>query len=529
MEHKDPRQTVAWGLLREHARAVSAAHLRDWLSDGARRYAQFAVSEGELIADFTRARATPETLTLLSQLAEEMQLDAGVAALFGGELVNNTEGRAALHTSLRAIGAQGPIVAGMDVGRAVSNAQAKYLQFAESVRDGSRTGYSGKPFKTVINLGIGGSDLGPRFISAALGATGTATSQDCPTVHFVAGLDGQELRAALVDADPASTLFIVCSKTFTTLETMANAKAARSWLTRSVSPADVPLHFAAVSVNAGAMDAFGVADDARFPLWDWVGGRYSVWSPVGVAAAIAIGADAYRELLHGASIMDEHFRSRPVISNMPALHGLLAVWQQNFLGLDQHVVLPYDQRLTTLPDYLQQLWMESLGKSVRCDGAAVEYATGASLWGDNGSSAQHSFAQWLHQGSAMASVDYLGTAIGPHPGDADVHLQSLSNMLAQAEVLARGHEVAGHKGHPGNRPSTLLLLKELTPRNLGMLLALYEHSVYVQSVIWGINAFDQFGVERGKQIAGDYAALMAQQDESQLPPVARQILNWRKM
>jgi len=526
----DPRQTTAWGMLEEHARDLSVTHLRDLLSASAERFEAFAVADEALLADFSRARATPETLELLARLADELQLPARIAALFAGEYVNNTEHRAALHTSLRAGEAGGPEIDGLNIAQLVEEARSKMLAFADSVRDGTRTGHSGKPFRTVVNIGIGGSDLGPRFVTAAL----SNADGDGPAVRFVAGLDGQELRAALQNAEPDTTLFIVCSKTFTTLETMTNARAAHAWLKASMPAAAIAGHFAAVSVNAAAMDRFGVNDDARFPMWDWVGGRYSVWSPVGLAAAIAVGTIPYRELLQGAAAMDEHFRQRPITQNIPVLHGLLAIWHQNFLGMDQHVVLPYDQRLTTLPDYLQQLWMESLGKSVRRDGATADYPTGSSLWGNNGCSAQHSFAQWLHQGASAASVDYVGTAVGLHAADDDAHLQSLSNMLAQADVLARGYQtdatrdpLASHRAHPGNRPSAVLLLESLTPRSLGMLLALYEHSVYVQSVILGVNPFDQFGVERGKQIAGDYAALLEQQDYSRLPPIARQLLSWR--
>jgi glucose-6-phosphate isomerase len=293
-------------------------------------------------------------------------------------------------------------------------------------------------------------------------------------------------------------------------------------------------HFAAVSVNTAAMDDFGVAEDARFAMWDWVGGRYSVWSPVGLSAAIALGSDAFQGLLDGGRALDEHLRSAPLADNLPVQMALMAVWHQNFLGLDQHVVLPYDQRLAALPDYLQQLWMESLGKSVRRDGAAVDYATGASLWGSVGSSAQHSFAQWLHQGTARALVDYIGTAAGPPEVAGDGHLQSLANMIAQAEVLARGRSAAdtddpleAHRVHPGNRPSVLLLLKRLTPRTLGMLLAAYEHSVYLQSIIWGINAFDQYGVEQGKLVARAYAKRLVAGERDKLPGIAGQILDWQ--
>ncbi len=524
----DPRQTAAWSMLEKHAQQFASIHLSDLLDGQENRYCALSVEAGELFADFSRCRADEKTLPLLVSLAEELHLSRRISELFEGSRVNTTEQRAALHTSLRAAEKTGPVFEGDNIAELVSSEQAVFLDFADSVRNGTRTGYSGKAFSRVINIGIGGSDLGPRFVSAALGSHALGGSG--PEVRFVAGLDGMELQEALSGADPEATLVIVCSKTFTTLETLSNARAARLWLLKSLPDEQVPGHFAAVSVNHAAMDEFGIADDARFSMWDWVGGRFSLWSPVGLSAAISVGKAAYLKLLEGAAAMDAHFRAKPFDRNIPVLHGLLSIWQQNFLGLDQHVVLPYDQRLARLPDYLQQLWMESLGKSVRHDGAAAEYLTGSSLWGNTGSSAQHSFSQWLHQGSARARVDYIGTANGPVETDPAMHLQSLSNMLAQAEVLARGTASSEpHRLHPGNRPSTVLLMRSLTPSALGSLIAMYEHSVYVQSVIWGINAFDQYGVEQGKAVASDYASRLEQKCLDDLPPVAEKIRSWRRL
>jgi len=521
----DPQQTTAWGMLEKHAQQLAARHLRDVVDDPARS-AALSFECADIFVDFSRMQIDESTAALLVQLAQEQGLANAIGQLFSGGLINNTEGRAALHTSLRATDAAGPQVDGIDVAAAVSTELQAFLDYAEAVRTGQCTGSSGQPFTTIINIGIGGSDLGPRFIATALGSDG-------PTVKFVAGMDGIELRTALADADPESTLFVVCSKTFTTLETISNAKAARSWLEAALGRAAVPQHFAAVSVNAAAMDEFGIGDNARFAMWDWVGGRYSVWSPVGLSLAVAIGAKCFRELLSGARDMDEHFRHAPMAANIPVLHGLLAVWQQNFLGCDQHIVLPYDERIAALPNYLQQLWMESLGKGVRRDGAVADYPTGSSLWGSGGSCAQHSFAQWLHQGAAHAVVDYIGTANGPDERDSAAHLQSLSNMLAQADVLAKGSETAAegelraHKMHPGNRPSTIVLLRSLTPAALGALLALYEHSVFVQSTIWGVNPFDQYGVEQGKAVAREYADALADTSRVRLSGTAQRILEWR--
>jgi len=515
----DPNRSATWGKLKQHVGEIAQHSLSELLADDARN-AALMVEAGDVCADFSRMHATPATLDLLTALADERDLATQIEALFQGETVNNTEGRAALHTALRDPKADAD----------VSGELQRFLDYADAVRSGALTGSSGAAFRTIVNIGIGGSDLGPRFVTAALRETG---GSDAPDVRFVAGLDGIELRRALSDADPASTLFIVCSKTFTTLETLTNARAARDWLAGALGEASVTAHFAAVSVNASAMDEFGVGAEARFVMWDWVGGRYSVWSPVGLSLAIAIGAANFRELLAGAHAMDTHFRRAPLQENIPVLHGLLSVWQQNFIGLDQHLVLPYDERLRLLPEYLQQLWMESLGKSVRKDGTPVDYPTGASLWGSAGSASQHSFAQWLHQGTAKTVVDYVGTANGMSGDDADAHLQSLANMLAQVEVLARGsaadsgaEELRAHRAHPGNRPSTILLLRELTPAALGMLLAIYEHSVYVQSVIWGINPFDQYGVEQGKAVARERAAEL-EGDPASLSGLARRIRDWR--
>ncbi|MEE4184897.1 MAG: glucose-6-phosphate isomerase, partial [Gammaproteobacteria bacterium] len=352
----DPSTTPAWTALREHAQHLSSVSLEQLLDGDHDRYSQLSIGVGDqLVADFSRCRVDVTALDLLQQLVTDRHVPDSIERLFAGELVNSTERRAALHTSLRAATAEGPVVAGQDIGAEVRAELERVLDFADAVRSGSRGGHSGERFTRVINIGIGGSDLGPRFVSGAL-ASGAGNA--VPDVRYVAGLDGIELAAALADADPHTTLFIVCSKTFGTLETLTNARAARQWLRASLSAEQAVQHFAAVSVNAAAMDDFGVADDARFTLWDWVGGRYSVWSPVGLAAAIALGSDAFQEFLAGGRAMDEHFRSTPPARNLPMLMALMTVWHQNFLGLDQHVVLPYDQRLAGLPDYLQQLWME---------------------------------------------------------------------------------------------------------------------------------------------------------------------------
>jgi glucose-6-phosphate isomerase len=537
----NPRETSAWPALEKHASEIRSVSLSTLL-DQADREQIFSASFDELWLDYSRCHADRRTLELLLGLAREVDLAGSVDALFAGEKVNKSENRPALHTELRASVSSGVEIDGSSVHDMVMAERQRFFQFADTVRSGERTGFDGARIRRVINVGIGGSDLGPRMISHALAEPSAPLD-----VLYVAGLDGIELSRALEGADPASTLFIVCSKTFTTLETRTNADAARAWLLGRLPEEALATNFAAVSANDAALDEFGIVADARFRMWDWVGGRYSVWSAIGLAAAMTTGSKIFLELLEGAAAMDQHFRTAPYESNLPVVSALLGIWAQNFMGANQKVVLPYDQRLELLPDYLQQLVMESEGKSVRQDGSVVDYSTGASLWGGSGSNAQHSFAQWLHQGSGDAHVDYIGTVNGWSDATEGAHLQALGNMIAQAEVLARGQNeadlrsmlaqeamdadeidrLAAQKAHAGGRAATILLLRELSARNLGMLLAFYEHQVYTQAVIWGINPFDQWGVELGKQRAREYSGYLLAGDMDKLPAAGRQILVWK--
>lgn len=523
-----PLEGKVWRQLQAHAQHVSSLHLNNLLTDDA-RFAACSISLDGLFADFSRCRVTTDTLRMLRALAAESGVANAIESLFNGARVNRSEDRAALHTSLRASKASGPQLDGTNIAALVDEERERFLAFADAIRCGDRCSSVGEAFRTVINIGIGGSDLGPRFVADAL-----SDASEGPAVYFVAGLDGIELQRALRHADPATTLVIVCSKTFTTQETMSNARAAQVWLRSALGDKGLNAHFAAVSANDEAMTDFGIAADARFAMWDWVGGRYSVWSAVGLSAAIAIGSDRFRELLRGANRMDRHFRTAPLEQNLPVMLALITVWQQNFLGDDQHVVLPYDQRLAGLPVYLQQLWMESLGKGVSSDGAVLNYVTGSALWGASGSHAQHSFAQWLHQGAARAVTVYIGVVEGIKSVSPEIRQASLANMLAQADSLAGGCTIASlegaeqqaHKVHPGNRPSVVLLLRRLDPATLGALLAVYEHSVYVQAVIWGINPFDQWGVEFGKQVARQYEAALKSGTSAKLPVAGQQVIKW---
>jgi glucose-6-phosphate isomerase len=532
-------------MLSDHAEKNVELKLSDLLDSDSSRYSRFSLELENLVVDFSRCLATDETLDLLVKLAEQRQLRNNINDLYSGALLNRSEGRAALHTALRGA-ASTDIETTTDV-ESVTNLVAEqldlFLNFADAIRAGERLGHTGRQFTRVINIGIGGSDLGPRLVADAL-----ANHSEPVAVHYVAGIDGIELEDALCGADPETTLFIICSKTFTTLETRINADAARQWLLNSLPDESVAAHFAAISVNDAAMDEFGVAEDARFRIWDWVGGRFSLWSAIGLSAAIAIGSKSFRRLLEGAAVMDEHFKTAPLRQNIPAMLGLLAIWQQNFLGVSSHVVLPYDQRLSLLPDYLQQLFMESLGKGVRLDGAPVSCTTGCAVWGGVGSNSQHSFAQLLHQGTAGIQVDYIGTVNGPSMSISGGHLEGMANLIAQAESLARGQteaevtealiesgcsnteveELLPHKLHHGNRPSNIILLRQLDPAGLGMLLAMYEHQVFVEATIWGINPFDQWGVELGKARAIKFSKLLAEGASESLPGVGVQFLRWSK-
>lgn len=535
----DATGTPEWAALRARARELRKQPLGK-LVDEPGRYQRLACSAAGLLLDLTRQRLCADTVDLLLALAERCGFAAWREALFSGAPVNNTEDRAALHMALRAGADASYAAAGEAVMPAVLAERERMLGLAADIRAGRRLGYDGQPFSDVVNIGIGGSDLGAVMATAALREPGS----DGPRLHFVSNVDGLQFAELAGSLDPARTLFVVCSKSFTTLETRLNAEAARRWLLQSAPESAVARHFVAVSVNEAAMDAFGIAPELRLHVWDWVGGRFSLWSSVGLAIAIAVGPAAFRELLAGAAAMDEHFRRAEAGLNLPLLLGLVAVWNRNFLGLNDHAVLPYCSRLHRLPAFLQQLEMESLGKHVSRDGRPLKIATGPVIWGEPGSNAQHSFFQLLHQGSCASSLDFIAPALPPAGGE-DAHLHNLANMLAQAEAFARGvseadalesllsaglpeaeaRRLAPHKEHRGGRPSSLILLPRLDARHLGALIALYEHKVFVQGVIWGINPFDQWGVELGKLMAREVYTALARGDGEQLPPVGRELLH----
>jgi glucose-6-phosphate isomerase len=534
---------AAWRAVSARAVELRAVSLRA-LRDGDPARAQLLSREAcGFFLDFTRQRIDADALRLLTNLGDACGLRAAIDAMWSGQVINGTEGRAVLHTALRAPAATGATPGGAAIGREVLAERERMLQFVDAVRSGGVTGSTGARFTTVINIGIGGSDLGPAMAVEALHPlTGGA-----PRVKFVSNVDGTDLANALEEADPAGTLFIVASKTFTTQETLANARTARAWLAGRLGEAAVPAHFAAVSTNAKAMDTFGINAGYRFVMWDWVGGRYSMWSSIGVSLAVAIGREAFLEFLAGGHAMDEHFRAAPWDGNLPVLMALLGVWNINGLGLPSLAVLPYDGRLRRFPAYLQQLDMESNGKSVDVAGNPLTRDTAPVIWGEPGSNAQHSFFQMLHQGTPRAALDFLLPALSSAGNQAQAEL-AIGNCLAQADALAYGYSqqqaaaelaarnvaperielLARHKVHAGNRPVSILAFRRLDARTLGSLIALYEHKVFTQSVLWGINAFDQWGVELGKKMCEEMLPLIGRPDAAPatLKPLLQRLRNW---
>jgi glucose-6-phosphate isomerase len=499
-----------WQALAAHAAACRDTHLRDLFAADPGRGERMVLDACGLHVDYAKQRVTGDTLGLLVQLAEACGLRERIAAMFAGEKINTTEHRAVLHVALRAPRDQKMFCDGRDVVPDVHDVLARMAVFCRQVRDGSWKGHTGKPIRAVVNVGIGGSDLGPVMAYEAL----QHHADRRLSFRFVSNVDGTDFVEATRDLDPAETLFVVASKTFTTLETMANATSAREWLlARLGDPAAVARHFVAVSTNAAEVSAFGIDTANMFGFWDWVGGRYSMDSAIGLSTMLAIGPELFGEMLAGFHAMDQHFRTAEFAANLPVLHGLLAVWNTSFLGGHTIAVLPYDQYLNRFPAYLQQLTMESNGKRVTLDGMAIDdYETSPIYWGEPGTNGQHSFYQLIHQGTRLIPCDFIGFArscnrLGRH------HDLLMSNVFAQAEALAFGKTAAEvraegvpeslvpHKTFPGNRPSTTILADRLTPRVLGSLVALYEHSVFVQGCIWDINPFDQWGVELGKVLA----------------------------
>jgi glucose-6-phosphate isomerase len=517
LNQQDPTQTQAWRKLEAHFEQTRELHLKQLFADDPERFDRFSIQFEDMLVDYSKNRMTEKTLELLLQLAKECQLEDAIEQMFTGAPINETEGRAVLHVALRNRTNLPVMVEGKDVMPEVNEVLERMEAFAGQMVKGERLGYTGKPLRTIVNIGIGGSDLGAVMVTEALKPYWQPGMQ----VHFVSNVDGTHMAETLKQCDPETTLFMIASKTFTTQETMTNARTARSWFLKAAGKEEeVAKHFVAISTNEAGVTDFGIAPENMFGFWDWVGGRYSLTSAIGLPIACTIGFDHFRQLLEGFHAMDLHFRETKLENNLPVLLGLIGIWYNNFFGAESEAILPYDQYLHRFPAYFQQGNMESNGKYVGRDGKAVNYETGPIIWGEPGTNGQHAFYQLIHQGTKLIPCDFIAPAVSHNPLG-DHHSKLLSNFFAQTEALMMGKtetevraelEASGKsedeikallpfKVFEGNRPTNSILIRKLTPRSLGSLIALYEHKIFTQGVIWNIFSFDQWGVELGKQLA----------------------------
>jgi glucose-6-phosphate isomerase len=514
-----PDRAQAWAALAGHHTDIADVPIRDWFTRDPQRFERYSLEAAGLFLDYSKNRLDDRALELLTELARASGLERRRAAMFGGERINTTENRAALHVALRDRSQHSPAAAGQYVLAEVREVRDRAYAFCRRVRLGEWRGYTGKPITDIVNIGIGGSDLGPRMACEAL----KAFAHPRLTMHFVANIDGAALSETLVKIDPETTLFIVASKTFTTIETLTNARSARAWLlSAGALESEIAKHFVAVSTNAKEVAAFGIDTANMFGFWDWVGGRYSMWSAIGLPIMLSIGPENFDKLLDGAHAMDAHFRTAPLEANMPVLLALIGIWYRNFSGAASLAVLPYSEHLHRLPAYLQQLDMESNGKSTTREGHAVRHATGPIVWGEPGTNGQHAFFQLLHQGTDLVPIDFIAP-VEPTHSLPHHHRLLLANCLAQSSALMRGktadevraelartgvaaaeiERLVAHRTFSGNRPSNTILMNRLDPAALGALIALYEHKVFVQGTVWNVNSFDQWGVELGKVVANE--------------------------
>ncbi len=510
LKNSNPTQTNAWKALQKHFAEVKDRHTLSLFEKDAARADKFSIQWHDFYVDYSKNRIDEQTLKLLVNLAEECGLKDAIGKYFGGDLINNTEKRAVLHTALRAPENSVVNVDGKNVMPEVAAVKHKMKQFSEEVIAGKRKGFTGKAFTDVVNIGIGGSDLGPAMVTEAL-----KFYKNHLNVHFISNVDGDHVLETIKHLNPETTLIVIVSKTFTTLETLSNALTVKEWFLKAGSEKDIAKHFVAVSTNLQEIDKFGIDPDNVFPMWDWVGGRFSLWSAVGLSIALSVGYDNFEKLLKGAHAMDEHFRTAPFEKNIPVVLALLSVWYNNFYGAESQAIIPYTQYLHRFAAYLQQGIMESNGKQTDRDGNAIPYQTGVIIWGEPGTNSQHAFFQLIHQGTKLIPTDFIGFKHSLH-GNADHHNKLMANFFAQTEALLKGKteaEVRKEMGDKvnealvpfkvftGNRPTTSFLIDKLTPESLGSLIAMYEHKIFVEGVIWNIYSYDQWGVELGKQLA----------------------------
>jgi glucose-6-phosphate isomerase len=503
----DPTTTKSWHLLEEHFDEVKDVHMKDWFAKNRNRANEMTIQWEDFYVDFSKHRITNKTLDLLLGLAHEVDLKDAISKYFNGDIINKTEDRAVLHTALRAPKIAKVFVDGKNVIPEVYGVKDKIQKFTNQIVNGHLKGYTNKPFTDVVNIGIGGSDLGPAMVVEAL-----SFYKNHLNTHFVSNVDGDHVNEVIKKLNPETTLFVIVSKTFTTQETLSNANTIRAWFLKSASQSDVAKHFVAVSTNIEKVKEFGIDADNIFPMWDWVGGRFSLWSAVGLTISLAVGFENFDSLLCGAHKMDEHFKSTSFDQNLPVVTALLSVWYNNFFGVETEAIIPYSQYLNQFATYLQQGIMESNGKSVDRNGNPVNYQTGTIIWGEPGTNAQHAFFQLIHQGTKLIPAEFIGFSKSLH-GNQDHQDKLMSNFFAQTEALLNGKtkEEVVAEGTPnrltpfkvfgGNKPTTTILIDQLTPESLGKLIALYEHKIFVQGVIWNIFSYDQFGVELGKQLA----------------------------
>lgn len=511
----NPSQTAAWQQIQSHFEKMQAISMKDLFASDVKRAEKFHIQWNDFLVDYSKNIINQETLDLLLNLANEVQLKQAISSYFQGDLINQTENRAVLHTALRAKESANILVDGVNVIPEVYSVKNKIKNFSSEVISGNKKGFTGKPFTDIVNIGIGGSDLGPAMIVEAL-----QFYKNHLNVHFVSNVDGDHVNEVIKKLNPETTLFVVVSKTFTTQETLSNAETIRSWFLQSASQEDVAKHFVAVSTNIQKVTEFGINPDNVFPMWDWVGGRFSLWSAVGLSVSLAVGFDNFDKLLKGANEMDEHFKNESFDKNIPVVLALLSIWYNNFFGAESEALIPYTQYLQKLAPYLQQGIMESNGKSIGRDGKPVNYQTGTIIWGEPGTNSQHAFFQLIHQGTKLIPTDFIGFKQSLY-GNKDHHDKLMSNFFAQTEALLMGkteaqvkaefekQEISGEKADfllpfkvfSGNKPTNTILIHELTPESLGALVAMYEHKIFVQGIIWNIFSYDQWGVELGKQLA----------------------------
>ena len=504
-----PDQTVSWNKLKAHYQSAKQWHLRQLFKDDPKRFEKFSIKEGDILVDYSKNIITDETLDILLQLADECNVKEAINSMFEGEKINKAEGRQVLHTALRNFSGEPVYANGEDVMPEVHAVNKQMKAFANKVHSGEWKGYSGKKIKYIVNIGIGGSDLGPYMVTEALKPYWIEGIQ----TYFVSNVDATQIIETLKKLDAEETLFLIASKTFTTQETMTNAHAARKWFLNYGAEKDIPKHFVALSTNEKEVSKFGIDKQNMFVFWDWVGGRYSLWSAIGLSIVLTIGYDNYEQMLRGAYATDNHFRHTPFRKNIPVMLALIGIWYTDFFGTQTEAILPYDQYLHRFPAYFQQGNMESNGKSVDRNGEKVTYSTGPVIWGEPGTNGQHAFYQLLHQGTVMVPCDFIAPAISHNPLG-DQHVKLLSNFFAQTEALMNGKTTdeneedaqkdaksAPYKYFAGNKPTNSILVKQITPYTLGQLIALYEHKIFVQGIIWNIFSFDQWGVELGKALA----------------------------